>query len=191
MLDLALENKKVSTRLTIKTLIAFFSVALAVTLPQIIHVSFGANGGVKFLPMYLPVLIAGFILGWRYGLIVGVLAPITSYLITSCFTSPMPIITRVPFMMIELGAFGLISGLFSKKINTKLYLVFPAVLITQLFGRTLFFLLVVIFQNVSNLSVGLIWNQIVQGIGGLLIQLLIVPLLVIFLQKLINRHGKC
>ena len=38
--------------------------------------------GVVFLPMHLPVLLAGFFLGPRFGLLVGIITPLLSSLLT-------------------------------------------------------------------------------------------------------------
>jgi hypothetical protein len=61
--------------------------------------------------MYLPVLLGGCLLGWRWALAVGVLSPVVSFLITSLAGAPMPALPRLPFMMAELAVFALVSGL--------------------------------------------------------------------------------
>src|SRR3989344_62410 len=55
-------------------------VGLAVITPTIFH-QFNLAGP-KFLPMHFFVLIAGFLFGWRTGLLVGLLSPLMSYSIT-------------------------------------------------------------------------------------------------------------
>ena len=59
------KNVKTSIRLTVKTLVSAVIVVLAVALPQLVHLVAGAAGGVQWLPMYLPVLLGGCLLGWR------------------------------------------------------------------------------------------------------------------------------
>ena len=61
MLENILTLKKYShkTKLTVKSIVAVSLVALAVVLPQIVHLAAGQAGGVTWLPMYLPVLLAG------------------------------------------------------------------------------------------------------------------------------------
>ena len=121
MVESALTKRKISFRLkiTVKSLISAGIIALAVILPQFVHLFAGAQGGVRWLPMYLPVLLGGCLLGWSWGLGIGVLSPLTSFFITSAFGNPMPIAARLPFMMIELAIFAGISGLFSKKDSKK------------------------------------------------------------------------
>ena len=52
-------NATFKTKITVKSLVSIALIALAVILPQIVHAAIGAPGGVKWLPMYLPVLLGG------------------------------------------------------------------------------------------------------------------------------------
>lgn len=60
---LAKRNASIKACITVKTLISLVVIAMAVALPQILHVATGAAGGVKWLPMYLPVIIGACVLG--------------------------------------------------------------------------------------------------------------------------------
>ncbi len=189
MIDSVLVRKNASLKIkiTVKSLISFGIIVLAVALPQIIHVALGQNGGVKWLPMYLPVLLGGCILGWKWGLGVGVLSPLVSYLITLAFGNPMPALPRLPFMMVELAVFACVSGLFSKKLTENAWIAFPAVLLAQVSGRVVFMLCVLAFQSVSKLSPSMVWSQIQTGLLGLVLQAVIVPFAVMGLGKLLLR----
>ena len=92
MIDAVLDRKKVDlkVKITVKTAVSVAVVALAVILPQIVHMTLGANGGAQWLPMYLPILLGGCLLGWKWGLGVGILSPTASFLITLAFGNPMP-----------------------------------------------------------------------------------------------------
>ena len=57
-----------------------FFIALGLILPMLFHLAGGM--GVVFLPMHLPVLLAGFFLGPRFGLLVGIITPLLSSLLT-------------------------------------------------------------------------------------------------------------
>ena len=189
MVESALTKRKISFRLkiTVKSLISAGIIALAVILPQFVHLFAGAQGGVRWLPMYLPVLLGGCLLGWSWGLGIGVLSPLTSFFITSAFGNPMPIATRLPFMMIELAIFAGISGLFSKKIAKNAWIAFPAVLLAQLAGRSAFMILVLLLQSVIPFAPAVIWGQIQAGLSGMLLQSLIVPLTVMGLKRLLVK----
>lgn len=189
MLDniLTKRNCSLKVKVTIKSLVSLGIIALAVLLPQLVHLVAGQSGGVQWLPMYLPVLIGGCILGWSWGLAVGILSPLTSFLITYAIGNPMPVATRLPFMVIELAVFATVSGLFSKKISQNGWMAFPAVLLAQVSGRTVFMLLVLIFQSVTPFTPATIWAQIQTGLLGMVIQAVIVPFIVMGLKFLLNK----
>lgn len=192
MIETALTKRNLSLKLkiTIKSLISAGVVALAVILPQIVHLIAGASGGVQWLPMYLPVLLGGCLLGTWWGLGTGVASPIVSFLITSAIGSPMPVAARLPFMIVELGVYGAVSGLFSQKISQNGWMAFPAVLLASVCGRAVFMLLVLIFQSVIPFTPELIWSQIQTGLLALVLQAVIVPFIVMGLRLLLLRERK-
>lgn len=190
MIENVLVRKNVSLKIkiTVKSLISVGIVALAVLLPQLVHLIAGQPGGVQWLPMYLPVLIGGCLLGWAWGLGLGIVAPIVSYLITLAFGNPMPALARLPFMVVELAVFAAVSGLFSKKIAKNGWMAFPAVLLAQVAGRTVFMLLVLIFQSVAPFKPAVIWSQIQTGLLGMVLQAVIVPFIVMGLKLILDRN---
>lgn len=192
MLENILVQRNVSTKtkIGIKTLVSSLVIALAVALPQIVHLAAGAQGGMIYLPMYLPVVIGGCLLGTWWGLGVGILSPIVSFGITSLFGNAMPALARLPFMIVELGVFALVSGLFSKLIYKHSWVAIPATLTAFIAGRATFIALVAIFQNISNLTVATVWNQILMGWPGLIIIAVIVPLVTILLNTLLKKEKK-
>ena len=188
MLEAVLTKKGYSlkAKLTVKSLVSLGIIALAVALPQIVHAILGAPGGVAWLPMYLPVLLGGCLLGTLWGLGIGILSPVVSFLITLAAGSPMPALARLPFMIAELAVFAAVSGLFSKKISENAWLAFPAVLLAQVAGRAAFMFLVLIFQSVTPFTPALIWSQIQTGLLGMVLQAVLVPFIVMGLNYLLN-----
>ena len=178
MIDNFLTNSFTSTkkRIMIKSLISLGIIAMAVVSPMIFHMAFGASSGVKFLPMYLPVLLGGIILGVKYGVAVGVLSPLVSYLITSLYGSPMPALARLPFMMVELGVFGLVSGMFANKIFKNSLYVIPTVVLA----------FVALFGKYTNLSFDMVLKQVLAGYPGMLILFTVCPLISLLLKKLLK-----
>lgn len=77
MLENVLKTRNLSlkAKITLKFIVAVSVVAMAVVLPQIVHAAAGSEGGAAWLPMYLPVLLGGCILGVRWGIGVGVASP--------------------------------------------------------------------------------------------------------------------
>lgn len=175
-------------KLTVKGLVSFGLIVLAVLLPQLVHLTLGQAGGVRWLPMYLPVLLAGCLLGVRWGIGVGVLSPVVSFALTSLWGDPMPSAARLPFMMAELCVFAAVSGIFSKQIAKNGWMAFPAVLLGAVVGRAFFLLLAVLFQSVAPFTVETVLSQIETGLSGLVLQAATVPLLVMGLRALIQRE---
>lgn len=183
------KNYSVKTKITIKGLISVGLAALAVALPQLVHLALGQAGGVQWLPMYLPVLIGGCILGMWWGLGIGLASPVVSFLITLAAGNPMPIAVRLPFMMAELAVFAAVAGLFAKKINVNAWMAFPAVLLAQVSGRAVFMCLAVIFQSVTPFTPAVIWSQIQTGLIGMVLQAVVVPFIVMGLKLLLDKNN--
>lgn len=87
--------------------------AVGLVLPQAFHV-FGQGAGMAFLPMHLPVMIAGILLGPCYGGLIGLIVPLVSSMLTG-----MPPVPKLYFMLVELVAYGIFTGIFIRKIKPK------------------------------------------------------------------------
>ena len=191
MLENALTYHNVSAgkKIAVKTILYAGLIALAVVLPQLVHLALGQPGGVQWLPMYLPVLIGGCLLGAKWGVAVGVLSPLVSFLITTAAGSAMPAAARLPFMMAELAVFAVVSGLFTKKIAVNGLWAFLAVISAQAAGRAVFMGLIALTQNITPFTPAIIWGQIQTGFIGLAVQAVLVPGVIILLKKLMIKDG--
>ena len=184
---LTLRNVTAGRKITYKTLVSAGLIALAVILPQLVHAALGQPGGVQWLPMYLPVLIGGCLLGTKWGLAVGLLSPIVSIAITSLAGNAMPAAARLPFMMLELTVFAAVSGLFTNKIAQNGLWAFPAVISAQLAGRLVFLGAVFVCQSFVPFTVEMIWGQIVTGLIGLVVQAVLAPVIMIVIRALLIK----
>lgn len=93
---------------------AFF-IALGIVIPFAFHAIGGPGLGRVFLPMHVPVLLAGFLCGPVIGLITGMLTPILS----AVFTGMPPLMPPMAqTMVVELGIYGAVAGLMYQR--TKL-----------------------------------------------------------------------
>ena len=180
MLEAVLTKQKV----TYKALISVGLIALAVVLPQLVHLALGQPGGVKWLPMYLPILVGGCLMGASWGAMIGLLSPLVSFAITSLMGNPMPAAARLPFMMAELLVFAIVSGLFTKKIAKNGLWAFVGVIAAQISGRAVFLGLVAVFNSLVEFTPMMIWGQIKTGFIGLGVQAVIVPVAIILFKKL-------
>lgn len=177
------------TKITVKSLVSAGIVALAVVLPQLAHVAIGTDAGLKWLPMYFPILIGGCLLGSQWGLAVGMVSPVVSFFITSLSGEAMPTLQRLPFMMAELAVLAFVTGLFSEKIEKNSLMAFPAVIIALIGSRAFFVGLTAVFQSFTTLTVSTVLSQIQTGLAGFAVQAVIAPLVVIGLKRLMMRDN--
>jgi len=112
--------------------------ALGIIIPIAFHV-LGAAGKI-FLPMHLSVLVAGYLLPPVNALVVGLLTPFLSSVLTG-----MPITYPImPIMVVELGTYGLVISLLNKKGIKNIYFKLVAAMIS---GRVIAGLMVYFMVN--------------------------------------------
>lgn len=132
------------------------------------------------MPMHVPVLLAGFLVGPTSGLIVGLLAPGLSNLLTG-----MPPTYAVPLMSTELPIYGLVAGITYNRLRLNIYL---ALLIAMVFGRIMFGLSLFVlgifidlpYTAATFFSAG---GAIVAGLPGIVIQILLIPIIVAAVKR--------
>lgn len=185
MTNISVLKKSVGFRLTLsaKTLISAALIAAAVLLPLVVHAAFGASGGARFLPMYLPVVIGGCVLGKRWGLGLGVLSPIASFAVTAAMGNAMPTAARLPYMIVELAVFGAAAGAFSRRIAQKPYIAFAAVIAAAIVGRAAFVALAAMLQGAMPLTAAAAWAQVQTGLWGVLLQAAVAPVIVMLAAR--------
>lgn len=154
-------------------------IAIGVILPQLFHI-FGATAGKTLLPMHIPVILAGILVGPWYGLIVAVVVPILS----SIFTG-MPPVPLLYFMLFELAVYAVVSGIMSKKFNANIYL---NLIVTLICGRLMYGLTLIVGVNLLGLrlpfgNVAAFFGGIITGLPGIAIQLIFIPAIVFALKK--------
>lgn len=187
MLDLVLNKRSLAVKITVKATISVLLVALAFVLPQLTHAIGGAQAGSQFMPMYLPALLAGMILGWQWGLGVGLLSPVVSFGFTTlAMGSAMPNLQRLPYMILEIGAYGVISGLFSRRVQKSPALAFPVVLSAQVAGRVIY----LVYNLIAGRSFASLWASIQTSMPGLYLQAILVPVIAIILCKVLKNEQK-
>ena len=154
-------------------------IALCVVLPMAFHSIQGA--GSIFLPMHIPVLLCGLACGPVYGLVCGLAGPFLSSLLTD-----MPPAPYLPSMLIELGVYGLATGLLILVIRTKwpLLNLYLSLLASLLVGRIVGGIVQAFIFQAGKYTWSL-WftSYFAKGLPGIAIQLLLIPALVLALQK--------
>ncbi|MBR5558913.1 MAG: ECF transporter S component [Oscillospiraceae bacterium] len=177
------------SRLSIKTqtLAALAAAGAAVALPQLVHAlgafsGMGTGLGEMLLPMHLPVMLAGFLAGPLAGALSGLVAPLVSHML-----SGMPLAAMLPFMMVELFAYGLCAGLL-KRFRLPML---GKVLLTQVVGRALraVAILVGFYLLGSKIAPAVIWTSIAAGFAGIVLQWAVLPLLTKKAERLMTHEG--
>ncbi|MDO4493967.1 MAG: ECF transporter S component [Clostridia bacterium] len=138
--------------------------------------------GNMLLPMHIPVLLCGFFCGPVYGLAVGFIAPLLRF---ALFGMPPVIPIGLP-MAFELLTYGAIAGILYKKLPKKPVNVFVALIVAMLAGRAVWGVARVVLLGLGKAPFG--WAAFLAGaftnaIPGIIIQLVLIPLLVIRLDK--------
>ena len=87
--------------------------------------------GSMLCPLHIPILLCGFICGWRYGLIVGFIAPL---LRTLTLGMP-PLFPTALCMSFELATYGVVSGLLFVILPKNKIYIYVSLIISMLVGR--------------------------------------------------------
>lgn len=156
-------------------------IAVGILLPQVFHLIGGSAAGQIFLPMHIPVMLAGFLLGPVSGLVTGLITPIASSLLTG-----MPAAAILPFMTIELIGYGVFSGIFYRLFQKYKAGLLLALVLTMIAGRLLNAVALVVAGNIFGLTVAPAVSVIIAlgtGFPGIVIQLIFIPVLILALRK--------
>lgn len=138
--------------------------------------------GNKLLPMHIPVLIAGFVLGWKHGLIIGFIIPILRSLL---FGMP-PMFPIAIAMAFELGTYGFLTGLLYELFPKKNLFIYITLILSMIFGRIVWGAASFFLFGIN--STAFTWEMFVAGafvnaIIGMVIQIIIIPIIVASLKK--------
>ena len=143
--------------------------------------------GKMLLPMHIPVLICGLILGWQYGLAVGFLLPLVRSVLFG-----MPVLyPNAIAMAFEMGTYGLVAGWLyghakwqcTKTLYRSLYRSLVGAMIS---GRVVWAFAEVILLGMTGTM--FTWEMFLAGaflnaIPGIILQLVLIPVLMVALKK--------
>lgn len=164
--------------------------AIAVVFPMVFHPA--PDFGKVFLPMHIPVLLCGFICGWKYGGACGLLAPILSWYFSGGVMPPLYPVAIA--MMLELCVYGILSGLFYNKIKlikNDLNIIL-SLIIAMLGGRIVMgiaYAILLGFKGMPYSFEGFLSGAFITALPGIVIQLVLIPVIVLILKqaKLIHQ----
>jgi len=152
-------------------------IALGLLVPMLFHAVGGA--GPVFLPMHVPVLVGGFILSPKFAILVGLLTPLLSSVLTG-----MPVlIPMAPIMMVELGIYGLTVSLLKGKVVNNVITLISAMILGRISAVFMVTVLVKIIGIKFAPPVTFIIGAVTTGIPGIIIQLIFIPILLTAVKK--------
>ena len=174
------------TRKTEKLTVTALFVALGLLLPVLTH---GLGAGAMLLPMHLPVMCCGFLCGPLYGLFCGLLVPVLN-----CFFTGMPVLyPMLPILSCELCVYGVLSGVLFKKtpLGRKPWGIYVALLLTMLCGRAAYGgAWAALFLLNPAMKAPTVVAALVAGLPGILLQLVVVPPVVVAVNRGFRRDKK-
>ena len=163
-----------------KMVLAALFLAMALVLPfltgQIPEV------GSMLCPMHIPALLCGFFCGWPWGLMVGFVAPV---LRSVTFGMP-PMFPVAICMAFELATYGAVSGALYQKLPRKKSSVYVALLVAMVAGRIVWGAAQFVCMGLNPSAFGLstFWaGAVTSAIPGIIVQIVLIPLLVMALEK--------
>ena len=176
-----------TTNKTQKMVLAALFLALAYVLPfltgQIPEI------GSMLCPMHIPVLLCGFVCGWPWGLVVGLIAP----LFRSLTLGMPPLFPTALCMAFELAAYGAIAGLMHRYLPRKKSFVYASLLTAMIVGRliwgTAMFLCVGMSGGSFTFSAFLA-GAVLNAIPGIVVQIVLIPVLVMLLEPFVFLRSK-
>lgn len=143
--------------------------------------------GSMLCPMHIPVLLCGFFCGGPWGATIGILAPI---LRSVAFGMP-PMFPTAICMAFELASYGLISGLLHKILPKKKWTVYISLIVAMIVGRVVWGMAMLICMGLDTTKFGMtafLSGALLKAIPGIIIQLVLIPVIVLTLEKFINRE---
>jgi hypothetical protein len=165
--------------------LAALFIAAGLILPMFFHMV--SMSGAVFLPMHIPVFLGGLFLGWRHGLIIGVVTP----LLSSLFTGMPPLLPMAPMMAVELGLYGMTGGYLYR---SRRFPLLAALLLAMLIGRLGTAAMLGIFAGslgIHAAPIVYVGASMLKGMPGILIQLGFIPVFMRYLNRNLAEWSAC
>ena len=138
--------------------------------------------GNMLLPMHLPVLLAGFVVGGPSAMAIGAIAPLLRSVLWG-----MPVLfPKAISMAFELATYGLVSGIVYSKSKKDGKSVFIALITAMTAGRIVWGIVSMILFGVmgKGFTMALFMTEaVVNAVPGIAIQLVVIPVIISALKK--------
>ena len=132
--------------------------------------------------MHLPVLLCGFVCGWPWGLIVGLVAPI----LRSLTLGMPPLFPTAVCMAFELAAYGAVAGVMHKLLPKKKPFIYCSLITAMIVGRLVWGAMMYVCMGMRGGSftmAAFLSGAIINAIPGIIVQIILIPILVMVLDR--------
>lgn len=138
--------------------------------------------GNMLCPMHIPVILCGFVCGGPWGLAVGFIAPLLRSVALG-----MPPMYPVAFAMaFELAAYGFLSGVLYRAFPRKKGYIYLSLIISMIIGRLVWggVQFCCMGLDASKFGFAAFWaGAVVNAIPGIILQIVLIPVVVMLLEK--------
>ena len=138
--------------------------------------------GSMLSPMHIPVLLCGFICGPAWAAVVGAVAPLLRF---ALFGMP-PLFPTGVAMCVELATYGAVSGVLYRLLPRKPINVYVSLIAAMLTGRIVWGVVRAVLSGASGAAftwAAFMAGAFTQAIPGIILHIVLIPLLVLALQK--------
>ena len=138
--------------------------------------------GSALSPMHLPVLLCGFLCGPVYALALGAAAPPLRF---ALFGMP-PMFPIAIAMAFELAAYGLVSGVLWHKVKHTVPMMYASLVTAMVAGRLVWGAVRFVLAGLTGSSFpfsAFLSGALLTAVPGIVAQLVLIPLILIALQK--------
>lgn len=139
--------------------------------------------GDTLLPMHIPVMLCGFICGWKYGFSIGMVLP----LIRGAVFGMPPLYPNAIWMAIELAVYGFVIGFLYFRLNLKnVKGVYISLLSAMILGRIAWGISKAVLLGLGGKAFTIsmfISGGFIDAVPGIILQLILIPSIIAILNK--------
>ena len=139
--------------------------------------------GSMLCPLHIPVILCGFICGWKWGLIIGFISP----LFRSLTLGMPPLFPTAICMSFELATYGAVAGLLYNLFPKQKPYIYCSLISAMIIGRIIWGIAMLVCMNINNNSftfTAFISGAIINALPGIIIQIILIPIIVMLLENI-------
>ena len=175
-----MKRKNEMKQLTLSAMFLAFAFIMPFLVGQIPQI------GSMLCPMHIPILLCGFFCGAPWGLVIGLIAP----MLRSVILEMPPMFPTAFCMALELATYGFVAGWLHHKLPKKKLYVYVSLLSAMILGRLVWGIVMFFCMGLDVTKFGFqsfLVGAVLNAIPGIILQIVLIPILVIALEKIINK----